>query len=106
MPHASGEVSPAPTVTANANTPKHVNIQNTALKKIAEGNQTRCFLRRPGNIHSQVLSEIIHYTFLSVPLTACTSPVYLDRTDALVLYPAWENCIQQRGTPRSVGLFS
>lgn len=31
LPHASGEVSPAPTAIADANTPKRVNIHNTAL---------------------------------------------------------------------------
>lgn len=31
LPHASGEVCPAPTATADANTPKRINIRNTAL---------------------------------------------------------------------------
>ena len=76
------------------------------FKKKAGGNQTCCFLRRSGNIHSQALSKIIHYTFLSIPLTACVSPACLRKTDTLVLYPVWENCIDQRGTPISVGLLS
>lgn len=76
------------------------------FKKIAGGNQTCCSLRRPGNIHSQALSKIIHYTFLSIPLAACVSPSCLSRTDTLVLYPARANCIHQRGTPVSVGLLS
>lgn len=76
------------------------------FKKIAGGNQTCCFLRRSGNIHSQALSNIIHYTFLSILLTACISPTCLRRTDTLVLYPAEKNCIYQRGTSTSMGLLS
>lgn len=52
-------------------------------------------------------AEQYHPLYISVYSADCLHiPTCLRRTDTLVLYPAEENCIYQRGTSTSMGLLS